>query len=59
MFVLGSDPEAPGEVQGLIGLIPDELGPCKSLDADLAFIFTWLEGEEESEEGELFLANPA
>ena len=37
--VLGSDPEAPREVQGLIGLTPDELGHCQSLDADLAFVF--------------------
>ena len=57
--VLGSDPEAPEEVQGLIGLTPDELGLCQSLDADLAFVFAWLEGEVEPEEGELFLASPA
>ena len=41
--VLGSDPEAPKEVQGLIGLTPDELGLCQSLNTDLAFIFAWLE----------------
>ena len=41
--VLGSDPEAPEEVQGLIGLTPDELNLCQSLDTDLAFIFAWLE----------------
>ena len=57
--VLGSDPEAPEEVQGLIGLTPDELNLCQSLDTDLAFIFAWLEGEMEPEEGELFLASPA
>ena len=28
VHVLGSDPEAPEEVQGLIGLTPDELGLC-------------------------------
>ena len=57
--VLGSDLEAPEEVQGLIGLTPDELGLCQSLDADLAFVFAWLEGEVEPEEGVLFLASPA
>ena len=57
--VLGSDPEAPEEVQGSIGLIPDELGICQSLEADLAFVFAWLEGEVEPEEAELFLASPA
>ena len=56
--MLGLDPKAPEEVQGLTGFIPAELGLCQSLDADLAFIFAWLEGEEEPEEGELFLANP-
>ena len=34
------------------------VGLCQSLDADFAFTFAWLEGEEEPEEGELFLANP-
>ena len=57
--VLGSDLQASREVQGLIGLTPDELGLCNSLDAALSFIFAWLEGEKEPEEGELFLANPA
>ena len=57
--VLGSDLEAPEEVQGLIGLTPDELGLCQSLDADVAFVFAWLEGEVEPEEGELFLASLA
>ena len=52
--VLGLDPEAPEEVQGLI-----DLGLCQSLDADLTIIYAWLEGEMEPEEGELFLANPA
>ena len=61
VFVLGSDPEPSEEVriQGLIGITPDELGLCQSLDADLPSIFAWLEGEEEPEEGDLFLANPA
>ena len=31
---------------------------CHPLDADLVFLFAWLEGEGASEEGELFLANP-
>ena len=57
--VLGLDPEAPEEVQGLIGLTPDELNLCQCLDTDLAFIFAWLEGEMEPQEGELFLASPA
>ena len=57
--VLGSDLEAPEDVHGLIGLTPDELNLCQSLDTDLAFIFAWLEGEMEPEEGELFLASPA
>ena len=43
----------------MISLAPDELGLCQSLDADLTFIFAWLEREEEPEEGELFLPNPA
>ena len=51
VYVLGSDPEAPEEVQGLIGLTPDELSICQSLDVDLTFIFAWLDGEEEHEEG--------
>ena len=59
MYVLGSDPEAHEEVQGLIGITQDELSICQSLDAALSFIFAWLEGEKEPEEGELFLANPA
>ena len=45
-------------MQGLISLTPDELVLCQSLDADLAFVSTWLEGEVEPEEGELFLASP-
>ena len=45
-------------MQGLIGFIPVELGLCQSLDADLAFVFAWLEGEVEQEEWELFLASP-
>ena len=57
--VLGSDLEAPEDVHGLIGLTPDELNLCQSLDTDLVFIFAWLEGEMEPEEGELFLASPA
>ena len=57
VYVLGSDPEAPEEVQGLIGLTPDELSICQSLDVDLTFIFAWLDGEEEPEEGELVLAD--
>ena len=57
--VLGLDLEAPEEVQGLIGLTPDELGLCQSLDTDLAFVFAWLEGEVDPEEGELYLASPA
>ena len=36
--VLGSDPEAPEEVQGSIGLTQDELGLCQYLEADLAFV---------------------
>ena len=59
VYVLGSDPEAPEEVQGLIGLTPDELSICQSLDVDLTFIFAWLDGEEEPEEGELVLADLA
>ena len=51
VYVLGADLEAPEEVQGLIGLTHDVLGLSQSLDADLAG------GEEESEEGLLFLAN--
>ena len=43
----------------MISIAPDELGLCQSLDVDLAFIFAWLEGEEEPKEVELFLANPA
>ena len=43
----------------MIGLTPDELSLCQSLDSDLAFVFAWLEGEVEPEEGELFLASPA
>ena len=39
VYVLGSDPETPGEVQGLIGLTPDELSICQSLDVYLTFIF--------------------
>ena len=35
--VLGSDPEAPEEVQGLICLPPDELNLCQSLITDLTF----------------------
>ena len=58
-YVLGSDPEAPEEVQSLIGLTLDELGFCQSRDADLAFILIWLEVEKKPEEGELFLTNPA
>ena len=57
--VLGLDPEAPEEVQGLIGLTQDERNLCQCLDTDLAFIFAWLEGEMEPQEGELFLASPA
>ena len=59
VYVLGSDPEAPEEVQGSIGLTQDELGLCQYLEADLAFVFAWLEGKVEPEEGELFLASPA
>ena len=59
VYVLGSDPEAPEEVQGLIGLTPDELSICQSQDVDLTFIFAWLDGEEEPEEGELVLADLA
>ena len=57
--VLGSNPEASEEVQGLIGLTPNELNLCQSVDTDLAFIFAWLEGEMEMEEGEVFFASPA
>ena len=59
VYMLGSDPEAPEEVQGLNGLTPDELSICQSLDVDLTFIFAWLDGEEEPEEGELVLADLA
>ena len=55
--MLCSDLEAPEEVQGLIGLTPDELGLCQSLATDLAFVFAWLEGAVEPKEGELFLAS--
>ena len=54
--VVGLDPEAPEEVQGLICLTPDELNLCRCLDTDLAFIFAWLEGEMDPKEGELFLS---
>ena len=37
MYVLVSDSTAHEEIQGLIGLIPDELGLCQSQDANLAF----------------------
>ena len=43
----------------MIGLTPDELNLFQCLDTDLAFIFAWLEGEMNPEEGELFLASPA
>ena len=57
--MLGSDLEAPEEVQGLIGLTPDDVGLCQSLDTAMAFVFVWLEGEGGPEEGKLFLASPA
>ena len=57
--MLGSDPKAPEEVQGLIDLTQDELSICQSLDVDLTFIFAWLNGEEEPEEGEFVLADLA
>ena len=43
----------------MIGLTPDELNLCQSLDTDLVFIFALLDGEMEPEEGEFFLASPA
>ena len=48
-----------GGCTGFDGFTPDELNLCHSLDTDLGFIFAWLEGEMEPEEGELFPASPA
>ena len=43
VYVLGSDLEAPEEVQGLIGLTTNKQGLCQSPDAELAFTFAWQE----------------